>query len=175
MKAHDGTLELLSQVGLGTEAVLFFPPSRVVPRPTKPLEVTEPEEARQLKLRILLVDDDELIRESVAPMLEMLGHQVLTASGGASALRLLESSGAMDLMILDMNMPGMSGADTLPRVLELCPGMPVVMATGFSDHEIAPLLAGHPEVSILRKPFSMKEFQRKLDSISFPQREQIRP
>ena len=108
-------------------------------------------------------------------MLEMLGHQVLTASGGESALRLLESSGAMDLMILDMNMPGMSGADTLPRVLELCPGMPVVMATGFSDHEIAPLLAGHPEVSILRKPFSMKEFQRKLDSISFPHREHSRP
>ncbi len=168
MKAHDGTLELLSQVDVGTEAVLFFPPTRVVPRHIPPAAVAVQELAPQPKLRILLVDDDELIRESVAPMLEMLGHQVLTASGGASALRLLEASGAMDLVILDMNMPGMSGAETLPRLLELCPGMPVVMATGFSDHEIAPLLAGHPEVSILRKPFSMREFQRKLDSISFP-------
>ncbi len=173
MKAHDGTLELLSQVGIGTEAVLFFPPDRVVPRHTQPAAAAALEPVPHQKLRILLVDDDELIRESVAPMLEMLGHQVLTASGGASALRLLEASGAMDLVILDMNMPGMSGADTLPRVLEICPGMPVVMATGFSDHEIAPLLAGHPEVSILRKPFSMKEFQRKLDSISFPQRERF--
>jgi PAS domain S-box-containing protein len=175
MKAHDGTLELLSQVEVGTEAVLFFPPTRVVPRHAQPVPPVVPEQAVQPKLRILLVDDDELIRESVAPMLEMLGHEVLTASGGASALRLLEASGAMDLVILDMNMPGMSGADTLPRVLEICPGMPVVMATGFSDHEIAPLLAGHPEVSILRKPFSMKEFQRKLDNISFPQSERTRP
>ena len=171
VKAHEGSLELTSRIGVGTEAVISFPASRVVPRPPDTTLVPVADQATQRALRILLVDDDELIRESVAPMLELLGHQVLTASSGASALRLLEANRPIGLVILDMNMPGMSGAETLPHVLKLCPGTPVVMATGFSDHEIAPLLANHPEVSILRKPFSMKEFQRKLDSLPFPPQE----
>jgi CheY-like chemotaxis protein len=109
-----------------------------------------------------LVDDDELIRESVAPLLEMLGHQVTVAAGGAPALKLLEAGLMVDLVILDMNMPVMSGTEALPRILALRPGLAVIMATGYSDHEIAPLLAAHPTVSGLRKPFSLKEVQFKI-------------
>jgi CheY-like chemotaxis protein len=68
----------------------------------------------------------------------------------------------VDLVILDMNMPGMNGAETLPRILSLRPGLPVIMATGYSDQEIAPLLKQHPTVHSLRKPFSLKEIQNKI-------------
>jgi PAS domain S-box-containing protein len=162
MKAHDGAFDLHSQLGEGTEALLWFPASRV-DRPTAaalppPLAPLPP----QANLRILLVDDDELIRESVAPMLEVLGHVVTAAPGGPQALRHLEAGLAVDLVILDMNMPGMNGAEALPLILRLRPELHVLMATGYSDQEIAPLLAGRPRVSSLRKPFSTKEIQAKI-------------
>ncbi len=108
------------------------------------------------------MDDDDLIREAVAPMLEALGHTVETAPGGEFALRTLALDASMDLVILDMNMPGMSGAETLPQILALYPGLPVIMATGYSELEIAPLLAQHPEATSLRKPFSLKEVDQKI-------------
>ncbi len=165
MKAHEGGFELRSEPGRGTEAILHFPASRV-----EPLEVcveaaapTGPASAEGL--RILLVDDDELIRESVASVLEILGHTVMVASGGQAALDLLAAGHPADLVILDMNMPGMNGAEALPRILALRPGLPVLMATGYSDEDIAPLIAGHPNVSSIQKPFSMKELKRKLDGL----------
>ncbi len=162
MQAHEGSFELLSQLGEGTEAVLHFPASRVE-RPSAPVTVAPAAaEGPQSALRILLVDDDELIRESVAPMLEMIGHSVTTAPGGAQALRALEQGQPVDLIILDMNMPGMTGAEALPLILQQRPGTPVLMSTGYSDLEMAPLLAAHPLVAAIRKPFSLKEVQRKI-------------
>ncbi len=165
MKAHDGRFELLSQLGQGTEAILHFPASRVVVGAPEPAEAPATAPVPAPALRILLVDDDELIREAVAPMLEMLGHTVATAASGQQALRLLASPLPVELVILDMNMPGMNGAEVLPRLLELRPGTPVILATGYSDHEIAPLLAAYPGVSGLMKPFSMKEIQGKIAAL----------
>jgi len=65
-------------------------------------------------------------------------------------------------VILDMNMPIMNGAETLPRLLALRPGLPVLMATGYSDEDIIPLLVGRPSVQSLRKPFSIQELSDRL-------------
>jgi CheY-like chemotaxis protein len=165
MKAHDGTFELQSEAGKGTEAILRFPASRVeAPAPVE-LVADSITEGPNPFMHILLVDDDELIRESVAPLLEVLGHTVTTAPGGARALKLIEGGLAVDLVILDMNMPGISGAEALPRILELCPGLPVIMATGYSDQEVSPLLEGRPSVSSLRKPFSLSEVRRAISEM----------
>jgi PAS domain S-box-containing protein len=165
MKAHEGTLDLHSQLGLGTVAVLRFPHGRVERPAPKAAAIQPIVETSPAGLRVLLVDDDELIREAVAPMLEMLGHEVTVAPGGPQALGLLEEGLEVDLVILDMNMPDMSGAEVLPRILDLCPDMPVLMATGYSDYEIAPLLKDRPSVSSIRKPFSLKEIQSKIGAL----------
>ncbi|MDR3682824.1 MAG: response regulator, partial [Geothrix sp.] len=164
MKAHEGTFELHSQSGQGTEAILRFPPGRVE-RPVPRQEAVPAAMDAPVGLRVLLVDDDELIREAVGPMLEVLGHTVTTAPGGPQALAFLREGREVDLVILDMNMPGMSGAEALPRILDLRPELPVLMATGFSDHEIAPLLKDRPTVSSIRKPFSLKEIQAKIAAL----------
>ncbi|MBK9796519.1 MAG: PAS domain S-box protein [Holophagaceae bacterium] len=165
MLAHEGTFQLTSEPGQGTEAILWFPASRVAPR-VPATDVTPALAAGpQASLRILLVDDDELIREAVAPLLEMMGHTVVSVPGGAQALEQLRSGLEVELVILDMNMPGMGGAEALPRILSLRPGLSVIMATGYSDHEIAPLLEGRPTVTSIRKPFSLKELQSKIASL----------
>jgi CheY-like chemotaxis protein/anti-sigma regulatory factor (Ser/Thr protein kinase) len=175
MKAHEGTFDLHSQPGVGTVAVLRFPYGRVE-RPAPKVAAIQPiVETSPVGLRVLLVDDDELIREAVAPMLEMLGHEVTVAPGGPQALGLLEDGLEVDLVILDMNMPEMSGAEALPRILDFCPEMPVLMATGYSDYEIAPLLKDRPSVSSIRKPFSLKEIQSKIGALQIQPAADPRP
>ena len=161
MVAHNGSFDLRSQPGMGTEAILGFPASRVAGA-VAVTALIPTVKAPQASLRILLVDDDELIRESVGPMLEMLGHEVTVASGGPQALHLLEGGLPVELVILDMNMPGMNGAEALPLILQCRPAMHVLMASGYSDQEIAPLLEGRPRAASLRKPFSLKEIQAKI-------------
>jgi CheY-like chemotaxis protein len=112
------------------------------------------------------VDDDELIRMSIGPMLSAMGHEVHTADSGLEALERVHGGLEVDLVILDMNMPGLNGAQTLPRLLAHRPGQTVLMATGYSDESIAPLLDGRPNVYSLRKPFSIKELQNKLGSMA---------
>ena len=173
MKAHEGALELHSEPGIGTEARLCFPASRKVARCIQPETIAAPEAPASPYLRILLVDDDDLIREAVAPMLEALGHTVVTAPGGEFALKKLALDSSIDLVILDMNMPGMSGAETLPHILALYPGLPVIMATGYSEQEIAPLLAQYPEATSLRKPFSLKEVDQKIADLGIVPKSEI--
>ena len=166
VKAHKGTIEIRSEAGQGTEVVLGFPPlagaaAVQAPAPPRPAGPMAP-------IRILLVDDDELIRLSVGPMLAALGHQVETAEGGQEALDRLQAGPGADLVILDMNMPGLNGAQTLARLLAIRPDQRVLMATGYSDDSIAPLLQDRPNVSSLRKPFSLDELRDKLADPGFP-------
>ena len=160
MQAHGGHMSLASELGRGTEVSLHFPPPPVVLAPQARKAPTTVE-APSAPLRILLVDDDELIRESLAPMLEeLLGHQVDTAASGLEALDKLAAGLEVDLVILDMNMPGLDGAHTLERLLERSPGQAVLMATGNSEMAIADALAGHPNVAGIQKPFSATELDR---------------
>ncbi|HEX9080838.1 MAG TPA: ATP-binding protein, partial [Holophagaceae bacterium] len=162
LKAHGGDLEIHSRPGAGTEIVLKFPASRVQRHdPAGEAPEAEREPIRR-RLRILLVDDDDLVRESVVSMLQAMGHHVETSSGGLEALRRFESGLSVDLVILDMNMPGMTGAEVLPRLLALRPGLPVLMASGYRDEHLAALIAPHPQVLSLAKPFTFEEIREKL-------------
>jgi CheY-like chemotaxis protein len=165
VKAHQGTLEIKSAPGQGTEIILAFPPLPAAAA-LEASGLPGPKSVPTGPLRILLVDDDELIRQSIGPMLEALGHTVATAPGGQEAVDRFQAGLEVDLVILDMNMPGLNGAQTLPRLLELRPGQAVLMATGYSDDTITPLLEGRPNVFSVRKPFSMEEIRNKLDSIA---------
>jgi PAS domain S-box-containing protein len=163
MKAHDGAFEIRSQVGRGTEAILLFPASRL--EQGGQVENVSPVAVhRQGASKVLLVDDDELIRESMTCLLEMLGYEVTPLPGGASALGHLEAGLPADLVILDMNMPGMTGGETLPYIKALRPDLPVLMVSGYSDQDIAPLIKQFPRMAGLQKPYSLVELQQKLAS-----------
>lgn len=159
-KAHGGTLDILSAVGEGTCITLSFPSMALDAAEKATALPSEPSPRRSLQ--ILLVDDDDLIRSTLPPMLEQLGHRVDTASSGLEALRRLGGGLEADLVILDHHMPGLSGAETLPRILQLRPGARIILATGFLDTDLKILLADFPAVLTLPKPFSLAELQRVL-------------
>jgi PAS domain S-box-containing protein len=163
VKAHGGTVELSSAPGQGTAAILTFPASKAAPPPPPPPAL--PQVLDPGALAILLVDDDELIRASVTPMLGFLGHRAQAAAGGREALDLLAGGLAVDLVILDLNMPEMNGAETLARILEGHPAQRVLLASGYSDGDVGALLAGRPGVGFIQKPFSLQELQGKLGAM----------
>jgi len=112
-------------------------------------------------LNILVVDDDELIRESMVPMVEIMGHRAQAAPGGLEALDLMRAGLEVDVVILDMNMPGLNGAETLVRIKAQKPGQVVLMASGGQD-EPGVAMAG---VHHILKPFTLRELADKLAGI----------
>lgn len=163
VKAHQGRMELHSEPGQGTRVLLRFPACVAGAEASEPGPAA-PGAASAPALTVLLVDDDELIRSSMQEVLECLGHSVVAVASGEEALARLEAF-QPDVVILDVNMPGLGGAGTLPRMHRLCPALPVILATGRVDQAVLDLVAAHPLVSLLSKPFSMNELQQHLELV----------
>jgi DNA-binding response OmpR family regulator len=83
---------------------------------------------------ILVVDDDEAIRTLLQEELEEEGYKVLIATNARDALKMVEAE-PLDLVILDIRMPGMDGLEALPRILGLKEGLPVIMNTAYSQYQ----------------------------------------
>ncbi len=158
-KAHGGSVDITSEPDKGTCVTLRLP--RVLPSGDS-AEVVEVEAPKSARLHILQVDDDELILGSVPAMIEALGHHIETAMGGAEALDLFTQGLKVDLVILDLNMPGMNGEETLREIRKLHPDLPVLLATGFLDARTEAILKGDARVRSISKPFSMKELDAKI-------------
>ncbi|MEI6291850.1 MAG: response regulator, partial [Chloroflexota bacterium] len=90
---------------------------------------------------------------------------VTTAQSGEEALAALEAGFEPDLVILDINMPGLGGIGTLPRLRVLRPAVPVLLSTGRTDQTALNLASAHLGVTLLSKPFGLRELQKHLESI----------
>ena len=164
MQAHEGSVAIRSRVGEGTEVTLTFPESRLAGKPAAadlPGQGPAPAQA----LRILVVDDDQLVQASVNAMLKLLGHQATLVSSGEEALLALRDGLEVDLVLLDMNMPGMTGAGALPHLLALRPGLPVILASGFFDPSAAAIQEARPDVRLLQKPFKLAELEQGIGDV----------
>lgn len=163
LKAHGGTIEIRSEPGQGTQIRLTLPALGDSPAEAVAAGASCPVQPQAL--RVLLVDDDELVRESVPTMLDLLGHRTETASGGLEALRRLQADLEVDLVILDLNMPGMSGLETLARIRLLRPELPILVATGFREEGLEDALAQHTGITLLLKPFELDHLAAKLREV----------
>jgi PAS domain S-box-containing protein len=164
VQAHQGKIELWSQPGQGTCVTMRFPACTTAAQDPTSSGKFQTTGARK-RLDILLVDDDELIQSSMQAILEVLGHRVFIATRGEEALAKLHAGLLPDLVILDMNMPGLGGAGTLPRLRAQYPKLPVLLATGRADQAAVNLVEAHAHVTLLAKPFSMKQLQKFLEPI----------
>ncbi|MDP2875221.1 MAG: PAS domain S-box protein, partial [Holophaga sp.] len=167
VKAHRGQIAIESEPGQGTRVMLRFPACE----PDTPIRasastVADAPLSAQGAKKVLLVDDDDLIQSSVQAILEVLGHTAVTAAlSGEEALAKLEAGFEPDLIILDMNMPGMGGIGALPRLRALRPEVPILLATGRVDQSALALAAAHPGVTLMAKPFGLRELQRQMEAL----------
>ena len=110
------------------------------------------------KLKILLVDDEEIVRHGTAEMLKDFGHEIVEAGSGAIALGLLRSQG-FDILVTDYLMPAMSGLELAREARIIRHDLPILMITGFAD--LAEDAAS--DVARLAKPFHLEELGRAIE------------
>ena len=142
-----GMLALTSAPGQGTTAEILLPTTTEQPGETEHDSVVLQEAV--VRATILLVDDEELVRNGTADMLRDIGYEVLTAASGAEALMLLRSGCEINLLVTDYLMPGMNGVDLVQAAGSLVPGLPALLITGYSN------IASGPGAALprLAKPF----------------------
>jgi CheY-like chemotaxis protein len=115
--------------------------------------------------RILVVDDEEHVREMICRMLQTLGHDVEFVESGQEAIDLVEKKELFDLVILDMNMPTMSGKDTFFKLKEIKPDLRVVISTGYSNASLEPTNLNDFVDGFLQKPYQMEELSKVLRDV----------
>ncbi|HEX4555415.1 MAG TPA: PAS domain S-box protein [Xanthobacteraceae bacterium] len=155
-----GALRLSSKAGQGTRVDLWLPRSAHQAKPESnaaqpSLKVVHPH------CRILLVDDDALVRMGTVDMLEDLGHEVVEAGSAAEALTLLQAGAGLDMVITDQAMPGMRGTELAAQIGQKYPGLPIILATGYAElpNEDDP---GLPRLS---KPFRQEDIAKIIDVV----------
>ena len=164
IKAHRGRMDIESRPGQGTRVRLRFP-ACAPELQASGKEPKAPRDTGQASLDVLLVDDDDLVQCATQALLEALGHRVALASSGEEALAKIMGGMSPSVVILDMNMPGLGGAGTLPRLRATHPAVPVLLATGRVDQCAVDLSRAHANVQLLSKPFTLGELKRHLQAL----------
>ncbi len=161
VELHGGTLTLSSTVGQGTTAVARFPADRVADESGRP---SRPPVAPPAPLAILMVEDDQTIREAGTALLQSWGHRVTSAAGASEALVVLRGDQPLDLLFSDVVMPpGMNGAELAREARRLRPEIPVLLASGFAAHAVIAEDAAHAGYDMIAKPYDPGELRQRLD------------
>jgi two-component system cell cycle sensor histidine kinase/response regulator CckA len=162
VKNHGGIISVQSEIGKGTTFNIYLPISE---QPAIPRCATEGDVSPGTET-VLLVDDEEMIIEVGQALLQHLGYRVLAATSGRDAVSAIQQRGdEIDLVILDIIMPGMDGGRTFDQIRKIDPQIPVMLASGYAiDDKVADILRRGGK-GFIQKPFSLSEISRKIRSI----------
>jgi PAS domain S-box-containing protein len=151
VEQSGGALSLDSTPGAGTTISLWLRQASA-----EAAAAAEPEPVWHAEasgaVRVLVVDDDDLVRETLAEQLEAMGFAVSVASSGAEALALIETGETPDALVSDLSMPGLNGVETIKRARALRPHLPCFLLTGYVGERAA--LESGDAFTLLRKPIS---------------------
>lgn len=167
-KQSGGHVKLYSEVGHGTTLRLYLPRSLVAAPVHAPMRGSDGDAVpvRHTGMRVLVVEDDAAVRDTVVNMLDHLGHEVVSARDASAAMTLVESGLPIDLLFTDVVMPGpLSSTDLAERARRIRPGLRVLFTSGYTEKAL--LHGGRLDdaVQLLSKPYSREALQRKIDQV----------
>ncbi|HMA95122.1 MAG TPA: PAS domain S-box protein [Polyangiaceae bacterium] len=164
VKQAGGAVEVYSEVGIGTTVKIYLPEvAEPATRVVKAIPVAVPVQGTET---ILLVEDDNAVRELAALFLRRQGYHVLVASNGFEALILCERDGVtVDLLLTDVVMPGMNGRDLAERMLSLHPDMRVLFSSGYAENVISHHGVIDEQVNFIGKPYAVQALAKKVRTV----------
>ena len=161
VKNHGGFISVESEAGAGSTFDFYLPAS------TKAVaeKAAAPRHPRQGRGTLLLVDDEKMILDVGAAMLQRLGYTVHAVQSGEEALKLYEHLGpAIDLVILDMVMPGMGGGEVFDRLKGMNPEIKVILSSGYSLEGKASDIMERGCTGFIQKPFNLAQLSEKIST-----------
>jgi two-component system, cell cycle sensor histidine kinase and response regulator CckA len=162
VRGHKGAIQVHSEPGKGSTFKILFPCAEQ----TLPAIANQPapEPIRcGVGQTVLVVDDEEIVRNVTNTLLKKGGYSVLTAEDGEEALRLLGARPQdIDVVLLDLSMPKMDGIETFDRMREICKHLPIILSSGYNEQDATRAFAGKGLSGFIQKPYRIEELLKKI-------------
>jgi CheY-like chemotaxis protein len=161
VQEHRGDISVESEPGQGARFRLAFPPSDAML--DEIASVDRPEAPPARPARILVVDDEPMVRTVTSKLLRLKGHVVMEADGGHAALQMMGEAGppAIDLVVTDLSMPDMNGRELADQLRVRFPRLPILLLTGDTDADV-----GDSSVDmVVKKPFRLEALEAEIQRL----------
>jgi len=158
VRGHGGALRVYSELGRGSTFRIVLPLSA-----SSPVRAEDPETDWSGTGRILVVDDDAMVRTVARRLLESFGLTVVEATGGAEAITMfVDEADTIDAILLDLTMPDVGGAQVFRAVRAIRPDVPVVLMSGYHEDEASAAFDGQGLAGFVQKPFTPADLSRRM-------------
>lgn len=159
---HRGLIKVYSETGHGTTFIVYLPEDTSGER----AETEEKKSITRGQGRILVIDDEEFVRKIAKDILVYSGYEVITASDGAQGIEIYgKNTGTIDLVLLDMSMPGLSGLDTFAELKRIRSDVKVIISSGFSMDERVQQALELGISSFIQKPYTNIELSKAVHDV----------
>jgi PAS domain S-box-containing protein len=166
IKNHDGHIAVDSQIGRGTRVSIYLPASSRVPAPSQEME----RELLAGKGKILVMDDERMVREVASKILTFLGYEAVVVEDGAAAIvaytKAREEGQPFDLVILDLIVPGGAGGqETMEKLLALDPEVKAIVSSGYADDPVMTHYQQYGFRGFIKKPYRVTDLSKILHNV----------
>jgi len=164
VRGHKGAIKVYTEPGKGSSFKILFPATE---RPVESGSAGSIDADWRGKGTVLLVDDEETVRDVACAMLNEFGFEVISAADGREAVELYRvQGGRIDLVLMDLNMPNLNGEEAFHELRGMDPQVRVILSSGFSEQEVTRKFLGKGLAGFIQKPYTLAALRDAVQSVS---------